>query len=107
RALRALDQKSNRPAKEIQNRSHANSPAFPALINNRCAPVITKTHHPSSLTEEEMTVTMRDRPINTPWRPLALLASWRSAFPPAHDSAPHRDNSRKFPISYKRTKTPT
>ena len=53
-----------------------------------------------------MTVTMRDRPINPPWRPLALLASWRSAFPSPHDRPSHRDNSREFPILRKCTITP-
>jgi hypothetical protein len=52
-ALRARDQKSNRSPGRIQNNFHAIPPAIPTLINKRCAPLITKTHHPTSLTEGE------------------------------------------------------
>jgi hypothetical protein len=52
RALRAVDQRSNPPRKEFQNSFHTKSPAIPTLIKTRCAPVITKTHHLTSLTEE-------------------------------------------------------
>src|SRR5690242_6589230 len=53
RALRAVNQKSNRPKTQFQNNSEANSPANPPLIKIRCAKMITAAHHPVSLTEEQ------------------------------------------------------
>ena len=60
-ALRARDQKSNRPRNQIQNNLHAFSPAKPALMKIRCAKMLTKAHHPTSLTEEKDDVPRRHR----------------------------------------------
>ena len=51
RALRAVDQKSNRPKTQIQNNFHANSPGISLLIKICCAPLITKAQHRAGLTE--------------------------------------------------------
>jgi hypothetical protein len=53
RALRAHDQKSNRPKTQNPNNFHAKSPAISALIKTRCAKMLTKAHHRASLTEED------------------------------------------------------
>src|SRR5207237_1044685 len=110
--LRILDQKPNPPTAQFQNNLHAISTANPTLIKTRCASVITKAHHPSSLTEEDdapqrhkdtkkrrisnvqrsallsVSLCLCGSPRNfcrtNPPQPApsASLASWRSAFPP-------------------------
>src|SRR5690348_13688575 len=75
RALRAHDQKSNRPNPEIQNNSHAKSPAKPPPIKIRCAKMLKKAHHPSRLTEEDHA---RSTGSPDPKRPHGTSAPWRS-----------------------------
>ena len=50
RALRAVDQKSDRLRNQIQKNFPAKPSAFPTLIKIRCASVLTKAHHSASLT---------------------------------------------------------
>src|SRR2546423_11731498 len=67
RALRAVDQKSNFPKLKIQNSFPPIPPAIPPLIKIRCAKMLTKAHHPTSLTEEHDVQQASDHP----WRSLA------------------------------------
>jgi hypothetical protein len=50
---------------KIQNNFHAKPPAFPTLINERCAAVLTEAHHPTSLTEEQHDESHRRRGTKT------------------------------------------
>jgi hypothetical protein len=59
-----LTKNPTRPARKSRTIFHAIPPAIPPLIKIRCAPVITKAHHPASLTEGDDARRKTDAPTD-------------------------------------------